>query len=279
MRLTVRFRSILFVSFVFLATTLGVLYLGPRTFHPIKPFLIYYGGLPVHKSHLRQFVHRIDGYSVVVLGTGLDHPAAMRAIIQLEKKNHKSTRFYGYISIGVTHGGGNKSYNEVKRGLESWKKGGAYGILFDTAGPDFGVTKTRLRTMVQIAHSEGLSVLINSWYPEAVLGVGLTKFDGYLAENWYMSDGRIRSTPPGASYIRQVRRSGIPVYMTATGATTITSLHQPTLQNWILGTHRIARGQYIAISDENYSADTDYILPSTTIKHILTRFLVWVRLI
>ena len=139
---------------------------------PIQPFLIYYGGIPTTHRQIENFVNRIDGYPIVILGDGLSDPAHATAIIKLAKKNSLSTTFWGYISIGVTHQSGNLNSNEVKLYLLRWKKIGASGVLFDTAGPDFGVTHKRLFHLVALAHHYGMRVIVNSWYPQAVLNVG-----------------------------------------------------------------------------------------------------------
>lgn len=247
------------VALVLLAVSIWYKY-----YAPVSPFLIYYGGLP-SQSQAPVFEKKLNGYPVVLLGTGLDSPAVAKSIIRMGKKGPHPIRFYGYISIGITHQAGNHSTRQVQSLLHSWRQIGVYGVLYDTAGPDFGVSQQRLTKLVKLAHKSGLYVIVNSWYPQAVMHVGLTTNDGYLAENWYASAGDIRSTPAGTAYVAQLKNQHIPIYMTGTGKQNIRSLNQSVLKAWIAGSKRVAGGQYIAISDENYSADTDYVEPASAL--------------
>ncbi len=268
---SIRFPLVLFI-FAALVLTIWLGYEGYVNYAPVKPFLIYYGGLPTAEKQANAFVKRLVGYSVVVLGTGLNDPTIASKIIHLGQKSSQPIRFYGYISIGVTHQAGNLSESTVRSRLLQWKNIGANGVLYDTAGPDFGVSHKRLERLIKMAHQTGLQVIVNSWYPQALLDAGLTVSDGYLAENWYVSDGRLRSVPSGAAYIQLLKRQGIPIYMTATGAARINAISPTTLRAWIAGSQKVAAGEFIAIADENYSADSDYIEPAATLKKLIQSF-------
>lgn len=243
-----------------------------HSYAPIRPFLIYYGGLPRSHTRLQQFEQRLSGYPVVVLGTGLDEQKSAERIIAWGHGRPHPMRFYGYISIGITHNGGDLPVRGVNRRLQEWKAIGADGVLYDTAGPDYGVSQTRLATLVKLAHQLGMTVIVNAWSPSAVLHAGLTKRDGYLAENWYASDGTIRSIPNGAKDIQRVIDVGIPVYMTATGGASVQSLPPAMVKSWIAGTSHVARGTYLSISDEYYSAQTDYTEPASAITAAVHSF-------
>lgn len=243
-----------------------------HSYAPIRPFLIYYGGLPAYGASLMKFEHRLAGYPVVVLGTGLDEPQSAARIIAWGHSQSRPMHFYGYISIGVSHGGGNLSPQAVGERLQSWRQLGADGVLYDTAGPDFGVSHQRLSTLVTLAHRHRLDVIVNAWSPRAVLSAGLTKQDGYLAENWYAADGKVRSTPSDAGDVTAVINSGILVYMTATAGARVSSPPPGTLASWIAGTSRVARGTYLAVSDENYSSQTNAILPASAITKTVHSF-------
>lgn len=123
---------------------------------------------------------------------------------------------------------------------------------------------------IGVTHQMGLYAIINSWEPQAVINTGLTANDGYLAENWYASDGKVRTVPTGAAYVQQLKDNHIPIYITATGASRINSVSPKIIKTWIAGSEKVAGGQYIAISDENYSSQTDFIEPAAII-HKLTK--------
>lgn len=271
-RNSTRLIAILSLAFIILLTLSTIGLLGYRNYAPVKPFLVYYGELPTTIRDVPAFVKRLQGYPVVIIGDGLSSPIIASDIIRLGHRTPHPIRFYGYISIGVTHQAGNYSVKQVQSLLLHWKKIGVYGILYDTAGPDFGVSHQRLMKLIQLAHRIGLYVIVNSWFPQAVMNVGLTANDGYLAENWYVSSGEIRSIPEGVTYVKQLRDHGIPIYMTATGGNRIDTIHQAEIRAWIAGSKKVAGGQYIDISDENYSADTDYIEPATIIHKLIQSF-------
>ncbi len=269
-------KSILIYTIITLVLILMLFWwLGDRwyvNYAPVQPFLIYYGGIPTQNKQITTFVDQLTGYPIVILGDGLSDSAPSSSIIRLAKKSSPNIAFFGYISIGVTHQAGNLSVNEVKSLLKQWKQIGASGVLYDTAGPDFGVSYKRLSQLVALAHQYGMRIIVNSWYPQAVLHVGLTRHDGYLAENWYVAEGHVRSQPVGASYISLIKQEGIPIFMTATGGSHIQSLSLPTIKAWVKGSKKVAQGNYIAISDQYYSSDTDYIESAKTLKNIIRSF-------
>jgi YVTN family beta-propeller protein len=108
-----------------------------------------------------------------------DHNNA-RAIIEYLTTAPNDTRVYGYISIG----GENTARIcpstaplptpltdlEIQREILRWKEMGVTGMFFDESGYDFGTPRERQNQAVDFAHSEGLSVFINGYDLDDILG-------------------------------------------------------------------------------------------------------------
>lgn len=137
---------------------------------------------------------------LIVLGDGLEHPQhedhqAAIAIITALAGAGKAV--FGYVDLGVTTQ--NLDEASLRRYVDEWHRIGATGIFFDDAGYDFGVTRARQNALVDYVHGLGLSVFMNAWNIEDVLGdldeanqpdpPRLREGDWYLAESWLVGAG------------------------------------------------------------------------------------------
>ncbi len=118
----------------------------------------------------RVFAH----FDYVVLGAGLEDPshpdhANTVRIIELTHQLRPTTRFAGYIDLGVSAPWDeNYSLDQLRQHVEAWRAMGVDGILWDDAGMDFGVSRDRLNYALDLAHEDGLFAVINAWNPDDV---------------------------------------------------------------------------------------------------------------
>ncbi len=150
-------------------------------------------------------------YDRVVLGDGLQDPAhpdhnntlAIAAAIP-------GTRFYGYVSIGVTTAGW--SLAQVQARLAAWAAMGVRGVLLDEAGFEYGVTRTRLNSCIDMVHGLQLEAFVNAWLPAEVFDAAVTPLnpvgggnptglpthlgssDRYLIESFLIENGSYQPT-------------------------------------------------------------------------------------
>lgn len=145
--------------------------------------------------------------------------------------------------------------------VKEWAALGVKGILLDDAGPDFGVSPNRLRSVIRLVHAWHLRVIVNAWDPAAVIAVGLTPGDGYLAENWAVAAGKTSTPPAQAAALADIRQHHIAIYMTATTA------HAPTTPQIVIhaarATFSLVPGHYLAVAGPHYSSTSNAIVPAS----------------
>jgi hypothetical protein len=131
-------------------------------------------------------------FDIVVFGEGLEdssHEDHARTITITNNLKRGGVEVYGYIDLGISTS--NLALVTIENRVSNWAAMGATGILYDNAGQDFGVSRTRLISAVDLVHnySPTLSVFVNAWEPDDVFGGGqegpvpLKKGDWYLAES------------------------------------------------------------------------------------------------
>ncbi len=135
------------------------------------------------QGNIQKAVSAFAPYNVIVLGDGVQfntrvkkrRPVGVGAIEYqrsrqiaaaiLEQRPH--TDIYGYISLGDTQA---LPGSEVQRRIHLWKDFGATGIFLDEAGYDWRiVTRNRQNSALNAAHSLGMKVFINAYYPDSLL--------------------------------------------------------------------------------------------------------------
>lgn len=230
--------------------------------HPaVTPFLIYYGWIPQTRSHEDQWIRKVSGYRIIVLGGGDEWIASGDKVACAHViKALPHTTFYGYVDIGVTDHQPDHTLTVIGRDLRAWKKLGVQGVLLDCAGASYGVSQSRLRTAVGLAHDQDLKVLLNSWNPQTALVAGLRRNDGWLAENWVIDQGRVvnpSSSQENLTMLPRLRAKHIAIWMTATDS----AAPSPTwAQNWAWVTVSRIHGQYIAVAGPDYSSHSNKVL-------------------
>lgn len=236
----------------------------------VQPFLIYYGWIPHQPAAFRRFAASVEGYPVVVLGSGDEWPTSgdegpTIALIQ----QFPRTTFYGYVDIGMADGQPHHPPRVLQADFYQWHRIGARGVLLDCAGPDYGVSPARLRWAVQAAHQAGLRVLVNAFEPRVVLSAGLQSGDAWLAENWVVADGVPDATTQGFDWsaLSALKARGIAIWMTATD-------RQPPsrawVTQWVLATVHAVGGQAIAVAGPDYSSQSNAVVPAVWILSALT---------
>ncbi len=236
---------------------------------PVRPFLIYYGWIPHRPSQFDHLAETMVQYPVVILGSHEEwskdpdnSPAA--TLIHRDRR----TAFYGYVDIGVTHGQADHTTEYLHAALIEWRKMGAAGVLLDCAGPDYGVTRHRLKTVIAIAHHDGLRVRVNAFDPQALCDAGLRPGDGWLAENWVVAAGRDDRFTQGFDWpsVSVVLRHHIAVWMTATDSRPPSWMW---VQTWVPQTARALKGSWIAVGGPQYSSQSNSVVPAAWIIQAL----------
>ncbi|PWI54884.1 hypothetical protein [Sulfoacidibacillus thermotolerans] len=232
---------------------------------PVKPFLIYYGWIPENQHRLLKFSRTIQGYSAVVLGSG-DEWSQNNEIHSIQKLESwlPQIRWYGYISIGVTNGEPHHTDEQIEREIVLWKKLHVSGILLDCAGPSYGVDAARRTFALNEVHRAKLHALVNVYTPSVLLSLHPMKGDAWLAENWVISNGRSGINPEQEWWaIPKIKQHGWGIWMTATG--THAPQNRNTVRQWVYDTTKKVKGTMIAIAGENYSSQSNWVVPASWI--------------
>ena len=206
MSITANCRLILMGWVASLALTTPVAAQDASMNEPVRPpqrLCIYYGQpseVNGSKGDIVQATATFMNCDIVILGDGLEHPqhedhgSAIRIIATL---NEAGKMVFGYVDLGVSTQ--NLDETTIRAYVDEWQRIGAKGIFFDDAGYDYAVTRIRQNAMVGYAHELGLSVFMNAWDIDDVLGEldeanqpnssHLQPGDWYLAESWLIASG------------------------------------------------------------------------------------------
>lgn len=234
---------------------------------PPMPFCLYYGWIPHTPAAYTALAQRLQGYPVVVLGSGDEWAASgdegptHRLIQQL-----RSTQFYGYVDIGVTNGQPDHSLATIQRAVRQWARLGIRGVLLDCAGPSYGVSLARLRASVAAVHANHLRVLINAFTPAVALHADLRPGDAWLAENWVIQDGQpVNATAQGENraILPVLRAHHIAIWMTATDNRPPTAAW---VHDWAAQTIDQLHGQAIAVAGPHYSSVSNAVVPAAWVR-------------
>jgi len=190
----------------------GLVPAAPATaLSPPGELLVYYGW-PSHINGAAgpaAAAAEFGRYDYVVLGAGAEdpnYPDHANTAVMLADPAMQGTFVFGYVNLGMTNGA--LSLDDVRARITGWDAIGADAVLLDAFGYDFGVTRERQNAAVEHAHSLGMPVLANAWFPADVFGAavdpdhnpeGLPGLVGagdfYLSESYRVMDGQY--TPDG----------------------------------------------------------------------------------
>ncbi|CAF3058923.1 unnamed protein product, partial [Rotaria sp. Silwood2] len=159
---------------------LGIYYVWPSLVHGA------YGNLTLAINTFSQF-------DVIVFGDGIassSHGDHANTQIIIQSLNNLGKLSFGYIDLGVTTK--NLSILQMQTTVDDWQAMEIKGILWDDAGYDYGVTRSRQNTMISYCHSLNLGVMMNAWDPDDVMSGSpmlLDSRDIYLLESYLISSG------------------------------------------------------------------------------------------
>lgn len=94
---------------------------------------------------------------------------------------NKDSNIFGYINLGPNNPGSSKAkwimadLDQLKSQIDNIADADWHGIFIDQFGYDWGETRARQNTIIDYAHSRGLSVMVNAWFPEDALGSEINK--------------------------------------------------------------------------------------------------------
>ncbi|MGQ4833697.1 MAG: hypothetical protein ACP6IS_07365 [Candidatus Asgardarchaeia archaeon] len=142
---------------------------------PYKKLCIYYG-YPLAVNNvwdIEKAATYFSFFDIVVFGKNLEEPSheahnSTKKIISLFHKNKPNGLIFGYLDIGITTS--NFSIETLKQKLEKISAMDMDGVLLDNAGYINETPRERLNSVVDFAHNLGLSVMVNAWNPDEVLG-------------------------------------------------------------------------------------------------------------
>lgn len=166
----------------------------------LKHLCIYYGwpsDVNGSNGDLIQAAAAFSKFDLVVFGDGIwktshgDHTNTAAIIGTL---NTAGKAAYGYTDLGVSTQ--NLSIADMKTAVDGWAAMGVQGIFWDDAGYDYNTTRARQDTMISYCHQKGLSVIVNAWNPDDVMGgsdVLLGSGDIYLLESYLVSGNKYTS--------------------------------------------------------------------------------------
>jgi hypothetical protein len=191
----------------------GLVPAGPAGALPTPRELLVYYGWPSHINGATgpsAAAAEFGRYDYVVLGAGAEdpgYPDHANTAAMLADPAVQGTFVFGYVNLGVTNG--SLSLDEVRARISGWQAIGADAVLLDAFGYDFGVTRERQNAAVEYAHSLGMPVLANAWFPADVFGSAadpghnpqglpglLGAGDYYLSESYRILDGQYAPEGP-----------------------------------------------------------------------------------
>ena len=227
-----------------------------------QPFAIDYGWLPQQQKHLNSYAKSLQGYRVVVLGSGDENPKNEEIpSIRYLQKALPMTKWYGYISIGVTQGEPDYSYSAIEKWIQEWKALHVQGILLDCAGPSYGTNEARRVWAMNAVHRAGITVLMNAFNPSALFALHPHKGDAWLAENWVISNGKPTGNQGQEWWaIPKMKQRGWQIWATATGATFPTN--QAAIRDWAIQTIAKIHSVMLSVSGPNYASVSNRIVPA-----------------
>lgn len=176
-----------------------------RVYQRPYKLLIYYGtpqGVngKYENNYAAQTFSRWD---YVVFGAGLEDPgnvynSSTQTIISKMHSLNAQVKVFGYIDVGVTTG--NYSISQLQTFVNQWKTIGADSIFMDVAGYDFHVSRSRLNTILDYIHGQGMNAIVNAFTPADVMGSNvdatynptgtpthMNASDFYLLESWVVN--------------------------------------------------------------------------------------------
>ncbi|CAF5224305.1 unnamed protein product, partial [Rotaria magnacalcarata] len=149
------------------------------------------------QGNLTAAISIFSQFDLVVFGDGIASPSHgdhtnTQTIIQSLNNLGKLT--FGYIDLGVTTQ--NLTILQMQTTVDEWAAMGINGILWDDAGYDYNVSRSRQNTMISYCHSLNLRVMMNAWNPDDVMSGSpmlLGSDDIYLLESYLISNGNYQS--------------------------------------------------------------------------------------
>jgi len=118
-----------------------------------------------------------SSYARVVIGFGLqqpshgDHQNTLQIIAATP-----NTEFFGYIPLGQLTGA--LSLAQIQTIIADWQAMGIDGIFLDTAGFDYGVTRSLQNAVLDAVHAAGLPAWVNAWDPADVFDSSAVPING-----------------------------------------------------------------------------------------------------
>lgn len=136
--------------------------------------LLLYYGFPASinaASSVPEAAAEFGKYDYVVWGEGLEspeHPDHADAVAIIAHEATAATRIFGYLDLGVTSQ--NLPATEIEARIVRWRQMGVDGILFDNFGYDFATDRARQNAAVDLAHAQGLAVIVGAFRPADAFG-------------------------------------------------------------------------------------------------------------
>ncbi|MDD2376226.1 MAG: hypothetical protein PHD15_03195 [Clostridia bacterium] len=177
-----------------------------------------------------------------------------------------TTKLFGYVNLGPNNPGDPEiswvmsDLNAIKDSINNLAEAGWYGVFIDQFGYDWHETRARQNEIVDYAHSKGLKVMANSWFPADTflaivseehnpdgIATHLNSNDFYLIESFYVDGSNYRaSTSYIDKYIQAMQ------YHNINGIKITTLSYKFDTKNWLEASEDV-RTSYILAECLNYS--------------------------
>ncbi|MGF7232802.1 hypothetical protein [Arachidicoccus sp.] len=242
----------------------------------LKSLCIYYGwpsDVNGSNGDITKATSTFQQFDLIVFGDGIwktthgDHVNATSIITNL---NALGKAVYGYTDLGVSTE--DLSIADMKTAVDGWAVMGVKGIFWDDAGYDYNTTRARQDTMINYCHQKGLSVMMNAWNPDDVLGGAdmlLDSSDIYVLESYLISANKYTSLSTWRSKANKCAAYeaslGVKMACLSSGDSTISASYNKTdqfTQAWVGAA--MYNFDYFQITDNMYSANdnTVYYFPN-----------------
>ncbi len=157
------------------ATVLAVALFATQARANLAPesLLVYYG----YPSEINgsvtnpQAAAELGQYDHVIFGDGQGdpgHPDNANLAAILADLAMTGTQTYGFIDVSVT--GANLTLPQIQTAVDQWQTTGADGVLLDSFGYEFDVSRTRQNAIVDYVHLQGMVAVVDAGDPADALG-------------------------------------------------------------------------------------------------------------
>ncbi len=122
----------------------------------LQAFAIDYGWIPQQHNQLVAYAKLLQGYRLVILGSGDENPKNVEIPSIRELQTMLPTTVNPIIPNSA-----------IEKRIQEWKQLHVNGMLLDCAGPSYGTSEARRAWAMNAVHLAGMHVLMNAFTPQS----------------------------------------------------------------------------------------------------------------